>query len=121
MSGEHEYPVFNELDVWQPSSYSTFQSRLSMEDNDAEQHLIESCSSNDIGLEDWGSIRVTCACCSRGSLGSHHCSASEVTNGARNFGFGTTNRETLVEVLNAWASATAGREFSDPHLMLLAI
>jgi hypothetical protein len=80
-AGDHEYPVFDELAVWKPSSYSTFQSALSMEDSDAERHLIEVCDENDIGLEDWSTVRIICAACSRGTPGEHHCSASEAQDG----------------------------------------
>jgi hypothetical protein len=117
---DQEYPVFNELSVWQPSLYSTFQSWLSLEDADAEQHLIHVCDENDIGFEDWSTVRNICATCSRGSLEPHHCYASEAGDGAKNYGFGATTRESLVRVLSLWADEVAGRSFSDPHLVLLA-
>lgn len=119
-SGDKEYPVFDELDVWQPSMYSTFQSSLSMDDSDAEQHLIQLCDINDIGFEDWGTLRILCATCSQGSPEPHHCPVSTEDNGLNNYGFGSTSREILVEVLNAWAGGVDGRSFSDPHLVLLA-
>ena len=119
-SGQQEYPVFNELGLWEPSSYSTFQSALLMEDSDAENHLMHMCIENDIGVEDWTSVRIICAECSRGTLEQHHCSASEVQEGKKNYGFGVQSREVLVRVLSSWAGDYAGRGFSDPHLVLLA-
>jgi len=119
-SGDQEYPVFDELALWQPSTYSTFQSALSMEDSDAEQSLIRVCDENDIGFEDWSTVRIICASCSQGSLEAHQCSATERPDGTKNYGFGATARETLVQVLSSWTSGGVGRSFSDPHLVLLA-
>jgi hypothetical protein len=119
-SGGEDYPVFNELTVWQPSAYSTFQSALSMQDSNAEPHLIHLCEENDIGFEDWSTVRVICSACSRGSLEPSHCPASETHEGAKNCGFGVISREVLVQVLSSWANGFEGRRFSDPHLVLLA-
>ena len=119
-SGDHEYPVFNELAVWQPSSYSTFQSWLSMEDAEAKAHLIEACEVNAIGFEDWSSVRMICAACSRGSLEPHDCCATEPKDGAKSYGFGATTRESLVEALNSWSNGAVGRSFSVPNLVQLA-
>jgi hypothetical protein len=119
-AGEHEYPVFNELELWKPSSYSTFQSALSMQDSDAEQHLIQMCNENSIGFEDWTTVRIICAACSRGSLEQHCCSGSQVQEGEKNYGFGVSSREALIQLLNTWAEGSAGSSFSEPHLVLLA-
>jgi hypothetical protein len=119
-SGDQEYPVFNELDVWRQSMYSTFQSTLSMTDSNAEQRLSEMCNQRDIGFEDWGTIRILCTTCSQGSPASPQCPANNANEGARNYGFGATSRETLVEVLTAWAKETEGSSFSEPHLVLMA-
>jgi hypothetical protein len=117
---QEEYPVFNELALWRPSSYSTFQSALSMEDSDAENHLIQMCNENDIGVEDWATVRIICGACSRRSLEQHHCPASEVQEDKKNYGFAIESREVLVQILSLWAEGFAGRDFSDPHLVLLA-
>jgi hypothetical protein len=117
---DEEYPVFNELAVWHGSTYSTFQSALSMRDLSAEQHLAKACDYSDIGFEDWSTVRILCAACSLGTPGPHECAASETIEGAKNYGFGAESRESLIEVLNYWTSDADGRSFSDPHLVLLA-
>jgi hypothetical protein len=38
---------------------------------DAERHLMRMCDEIDIGFEDWRSVRIVCAACSRGSLEQH--------------------------------------------------
>jgi tetratricopeptide (TPR) repeat protein len=119
-SRDQEYPVFNELAVWEESTYSTFQSWLSIEDADDEQQLTDACDQNDIGFEDWSTVRIICAACSRGNPELHHCNESAVGEGLKNYGFGTTSRELLIQVLGEWTRQDAGRSFSEPRLMLLA-
>jgi tetratricopeptide (TPR) repeat protein len=119
MSGEFEYPVFNELAVWKSSSYSTFQSALAMTDSEAEHQLTQLCAENDVGFEDWTTVRIICAACSRTSLKQHSCSANEMQECQRKYGFAATSRETLVDILRSWTEGSAGRDFSDPHLVLL--
>src|SRR6202012_478412 len=63
-SGDHEFPVFNELAVWKPSNYSTFQSAISMEDPQSERDLLQLCNENDIGVEAWTTLRIFCEACS---------------------------------------------------------
>lgn len=119
-SGEQEYPVFNELEVWKVSGFSTFQSALSMNDASAEHDLIQACNESDIGFEDWTTVRIICAACSAGSVDQNHCSAGAVEEGEKSYGFGVMSREVLVQVLSSWANAYPGRGFSEPHLVLLA-
>jgi hypothetical protein len=75
-----------------------------MEDSDAELHLMRMCDGNDIGFEDWSSVRVICAAQS-GALEQHHCSAIEDAGRRKNYGFGFTSREVLVQVLSSWEQA----------------
>jgi hypothetical protein len=91
-----------------------------MEDSDAEHDLIQACNENDIGFEDWTTVRIICAACSVGSVDQNHCSASEVPEGEKNYGFGVSSREVLIQLLSSWAEGCAGRSFSEPHLVLLA-
>lgn len=115
-----EYPVFNELQVWQPSRHSTFRSTLSIVDNAAEERLLDLCHENNIGAEDWGTIRHICAECSRGNPGPHDCVAQHQTDDARNCGFGAVDREILLQVLSAWSAEATDREFTEPALELFA-
>jgi hypothetical protein len=119
-SGENEYPVFDELAVWQPSIYSTFQSALTTEDADAERALARLCNECDIGFENWSTIRQLCSACSHGSPEPHTCSEDSGIADATNYGFAVKSRETLVHALRSWAEAIPGRGFSDPQLVLLA-
>ena len=65
-----EVPVFDELELWQPSPYATFQVTADTE-IDA---LAEICLNRDLCFEDWSSIRPLCKQCSEGNPGPHACS-----------------------------------------------
>lgn len=119
-SGTFEVPVFDELSVWKPSPYSTFSAAIRLTDDEAASRLRELCSARDIGVEDWGTVRMLCEACSRGNPGAHVCSEKTETPGQRSYGFASTSREALVDVLDEWARATADVAFSEPHLELLA-
>ena len=119
-SGDFEYPVFNELDLWHASAYSTFQVGLTMSDSEAQSRIVELCDENNIGVEDWGTVRIICAECSRGNPGRDGCHADEVAEGARKYGFAAIDRQMLLHLLRTWAAEAEDRSFSEPHLVLLA-
>jgi hypothetical protein len=76
-----EYPVFDALGLWQPSDYSTFAASLNVPGQSDEDRLVELCRQRKIGVEDWSTVRMICAECSRGNPGPHDCKQqSESTN-----------------------------------------
>ena len=115
-----EVPVFDELAIWEVSEYSTFRVRLSMLDDSAEKHLTDLCVAHELGVEDWTTIRILCAECSRGNPGPHDCEAEPLEDGSRRFGFGAKRQEDLSSVLQEWASANAGAGFGNVELVLSA-
>jgi hypothetical protein len=64
-------PVFDAIDLLRPSAYLTFEVELRAHDPEALHALFHRASIEDIGLEDWGTIRCLCSACSRGSPGPH--------------------------------------------------
>jgi hypothetical protein len=62
-----EVPVFDELQVWRPSNYSTYEVTLQAGDSNSEVALAEIGSDLGLGVEDWSTIRWICAECSRGN------------------------------------------------------
>jgi hypothetical protein len=62
-------PVFDAIELLRPSKYATFEVELHAPDREALSALFCSAADEDIGLEDWGTIRCLCAGCSRGSPG----------------------------------------------------
>jgi tetratricopeptide (TPR) repeat protein len=115
-----EYPVFNELEIWKASSYSTFRSNILAPDEAVEQRLVTLCQENDIGIDDWSAIRILCSACSRGSPGPHNCADHDLDSGARRIGFGAIDRSHLLSVLELWRSEAGGRSYDEPTLELLA-
>ena len=107
-----EYPVFNELEIWKRSRYSTFEVDLVVPDEAAETRLIELCEQNDLGAEDWSSIRIICAACSRGNPGPHECTATE-ENHCASYAFAARDEKEIVAILGQWRSQVAGAEFDN--------
>jgi hypothetical protein len=115
-----EVPVFDELSIWEVSEYSTFRANLQIPDEPAEESLINVCRTQQLGVEDWTTIRFVCAKCSRGNPGPHECDAKPLEDGSRRFGFGARKREDLSRVLQEWASGNAGADFGTLELLLSA-
>lgn len=106
-----EVPVFDELEIWQASQYSTLQVRLRVPDNKAERQLQQICGESGLGVEDWSSLRIICDKCSRGNPGPHDCKARESGDGTRTFGLAAENYEDAVSALGDWVAVSKGAEW----------
>lgn len=113
-----EVPVFDELTIWSVSHYSTFQVKMSVPGEDAQEQLVALCEAHQLGVEDWSTIRFICSQCSSGNPGPHKCDAKPLEDGSRRFGFATRNQQELVAVLQEWSSVTGGLVLDEPELML---
>jgi tetratricopeptide (TPR) repeat protein len=80
-----EVPVFDELQLWRASSYSTYEVTFRSEDSNLEVALAELGSERELGVEDWSTIRWLCADCSRGNPGPHQCTAKSADSSTRRF------------------------------------
>jgi len=116
VSSGNEYPVFNELGLWRMSSHSTFGVEISAPTDLAVQILIDKCTASDIGAEDWRTMRILCAQCSRGNPSEHECT-SRPSNDSR-FGFGAKSESELRLVLSAWAEMEDGARVGAVELLL---
>ena len=112
-------PVFHELAIWQRSKYSMFRVNIRTEDASAQDILMEFCRSRKLGLDDWSSIRILCAECSRGNPGSHDCGAIQ-EEGRRRFGLAAQTRKDAIAVLRDWKESGDDAEFSDLEVVLNA-
>lgn len=119
-SNGKEVPVFNELSIWQVSEYSTYRVALQVPGEEAIQPLVDLCVQEKLGVEDWSTLRVLCAECSRGNPGPHNCPAKLQEDGARVFGFAAKQQEELEKMLHDWRSAFAGADFKETKLVLPA-
>jgi tetratricopeptide (TPR) repeat protein len=115
----NEVPVFDELSMWKVSDYSTFRVTLQVPDDDrADENLVELCGAHQLAVEDWSTIRILCAKCSRGNPGPHTCEAKPLEAGYKRFGFGAKKQEDLSNVLRQWVSSNRGADFDTLELVL---
>lgn len=110
-------PVFDELAIWERSKYSTFKVEIQTWGASAPARLLELCQDRKLGLEDWSSIRMICAECSRGNLGPHDCKAV-AADGSRRFGLAARNRDEAITVLRDWKRTVEDAEFSNLEVVL---
>jgi hypothetical protein len=97
-----EYPVFNELAVWERSAYSTYSVEVKPVGDEAMQSLARLCEESGLAYENWGTVRNLCAECSRGNPGEHECNPSNATDVTLKFGFAARSEQTLRELLRNW-------------------
>jgi hypothetical protein len=118
-SNGDEFPVFDELSVWKPSSYSTFEVTILHPNEESRGRLESLCAVREVGLEDWSTLRHLCAQCSAGNPSPHSCISQEAINGNR-YGFAAHHRDEVGDILEEWSSQTPGAEYSEIRLGLLA-
>jgi hypothetical protein len=115
-----EVPVFDELSIWKVSEYSTFRAKLRTSDDSAQENLVDLCLAHELGIEDWTTVRILCAKCSRGNPGPHECEAKPLEDGYRRFGFAAKRQEDLILVLNEWTAANPATHYQDLEIVLRA-
>ncbi len=111
-----EYPVFDELEVWEPSTYSTFHASLVVPNETAMERLETLCRDHQLWVEDWGTVRNLCAQCSRGRPSEHVC--AEDAGAERRIGFAAQSQQILREVLSTWIDLENGARLVDLQLAL---
>lgn len=105
-SNGREYPVFDELGIWKVSAYSTFEAHLVIPNESAMESLENKCRENGFWVEDWGTIRILCEACSRGTPGDHVCTNEPTSQGR--FGFAAKSENALRNLLHEWAEVHDG-------------
>jgi hypothetical protein len=119
ISDGREYSVFDELGLWKASPYSTFEVELVLPNNSAMGSLESQCRENGLWVEDWGTIRILCEACSRGTPGEHVCS-NEPT-GQQKYGFAAKSESELRRVLNTWIETEDGAGFGAVFLVVSGV
>ena len=114
-SNGREYSVFDELEVWKVSAYSTFEVDLEVPSDLALDRLVGRCRELQLGIEDWRTIRMLCSACSRGTPGEHTCGGTVSGN---RYGFGATSEAELRRVLQEWAEMEDGAAVGEVTLLL---
>jgi hypothetical protein len=115
-----QVPIFDELEIWETSEYSTFEVNLFCPREGAQQKLVELCEEADIGIDDWSGIRILCAACSMGTEGIHDCKEPNTNGTWKRYGFAAMNSEELSAVLHSWRKNVSGADFGEVKLVLAA-
>jgi hypothetical protein len=115
-----EFPVFDELELWRPSRWATFQVILQVPSGECEARLVELCNARDLGIEDWSTIRWLCAECSRGNPGPHECAAGGPANPWKPFAIAAPDRDEVLTVLEDWKSACSDASYRDVEMLVPA-
>jgi len=105
-----EVPVFDELEILEPSAYSTFEVVVDSASPEDTEALKELALEHDMGVEDWSAtVRMLCKLCSEGRPHETHQwqEESEPTT-ERRFGFAAHSEREVHEVLKQWLATTTG-------------
>lgn len=103
-------PVFDWLEFWQRSNYSTYVIEALVPNQLAVNTLDKMVADSGLALEDWGSnVQMLCKACSEGEPHEHHDHAAADSESAwqpeREFGIAALNDQALADVLDAWQAA----------------
>lgn len=108
MNGD-EYPVFDEIQLWERSPHPTLSIRVQAADGDV-QALLDELDAAGLTAEDWTrQVRVLCRACSEGSPGPHSHPPAEPAGGERRIG--VSGEPAQVEALvDSWRRRDDGRD-----------
>jgi hypothetical protein len=115
-----ELPVFDELELWRPSRWATFQIILQVPSAECESILVELCHERDFGIEDWSTIRWLCAECSRGNPAPHECQAGDPDNPWKPFAIAAPSGDEVLTVLEEWKAASGEASYRDVEMLVAA-
>ncbi len=118
----HQYPVFNALELFQPSPNSTYEARLQIGSQADIDELLSLLEQRQIAAEDWSrSARVLCKQCSEGTPHEHHDAPDErptELGNERLLAIAGPDEAAIREVLEGWS--TASRNLIDLQCTLAA-
>ncbi len=108
--GEKEYPVFNVLEKFEESSYSTVIASVKINSDDDLDTLEDIISDTPHEFEDWTTnIRTICRQCSEGKPHDHHDQdLAEEWVSERTLGIAVSNKSSLDDVFTTWQSKCDG-------------
>jgi hypothetical protein len=109
--GEKEYSVFNVLELFEESNYTTIELLVSIE-CDADLEILENLfSSTPHYFEDWTSnVRILCKQCSEGKPHDHHdIELKDEWNPKRTLGVAVLKNESVSEIFDVWQKECKGR------------
>lgn len=105
-SGGQEVPVFNVLELFEPSRFSTFEATLEVDGHEDIEALDQACTRGDVVFEDWtASIRSLCNACSEGRPHQghdHELKKSDSWERMRRVGLAAQGEGSINAVLKDW-------------------
>lgn len=108
-----ERDVFNVLELFQASGFSTFETTVEVESPDHVDVLRNLCEEASVSVEDWtAALRRLCKACSEGRPHQGHdqeLPAAVSWNKNRTMGFAAESYDRLWAVIDAWIRQTGGR------------
>lgn len=125
--GEREFAVFNQLQLWQASAYSTFEVWIETAEPDSLDALAERAHRDDAQVQDWTqSVRHLCRACSLGDAGDDagHAhpplAADDGRPGARWIGLAAADESAARAMLDDWLHAHPAARLLELRLALAA-
>jgi len=112
--------VFDELMIWKVSEYSTFSVSLKVPTEAARAAWEALCEERGVGVEDWSTVRLICAECSRGNPGPHDCKTAVQEPGESTLGFAAKSKAELMDLLQTWAVQFTEGDYGKVELLLPA-
>ena len=118
-----ERPVFNVLELFEASQFSTFEANIEAEDLEAVAALESICDAKQLTMEDWtASLRNLCKACSEGTPHDHHDTqqASTEWQTARRIGLAAREEAAARAALAEWGAPNDGRVLQNLQCVLRA-
>jgi tetratricopeptide (TPR) repeat protein len=105
-----EVPVFNELELLEPSAFGTYVARVRMpRTGNAAAKLTEVAAGLEGHAEDWStSVRILCKACSEGRPHKTHDTAAAPPKGAHLVGIAARDRDHASNILSRWQDEVSG-------------
>lgn len=110
-SGGRDFPVFNELEIFESSELSTFSILIETDRPSEIDELGEMMRSRDIEFEDWtANLRLLCKACSEGRPHEQHDRSLKLnTDGEHRIALAARSEQAVVEILREWAEPGSRR------------
>jgi tetratricopeptide (TPR) repeat protein len=106
--GEHEYPVFDALQVLIPSERNTYEAVVEASDEACVDALEQRAGEARIAMEDWETMTWLCRQCSEGTPHSEHDYTPGPWQTQRRIGLSAYSEQEVKQLLDSWAAAVSG-------------
>jgi tetratricopeptide (TPR) repeat protein len=108
-SGDQDIPVFDELELLQPSQFGTWEVLLENCTRDHAELLVDFFQERDCAAEDWsGSIRTLCKTCSEGKVDASHQHEMTTEPAPRRLGLAARDEDRLKSMMQEWIGTNPG-------------